>query len=103
MNSGKRTEKQMESVRRRSKEGGNRLAAVGMPMDADCRLPKVTVVADRFARVEHHTGVLKLTGCCVRLFSRLGIIRIEGEGLIASDMDDDLLQLDGKVKSVTFE
>ena len=82
---------------------GSRLASVGIPADADCRIPLVTLTGDRYVKVEHHRGVLLLTKCCVRLYSGLGIIRIEGKELAAASMDDDVLLLDGCVKSVSFE
>ncbi|MBO4562039.1 MAG: sporulation protein YqfC [Clostridia bacterium] len=86
-----------------AKKGGRRLASIGLPADSDCRLPCITVTGDSYVRVEHHCGVLRFSPGCVRLYSRLGIIRIEGEGLAASSMDGDELLLDGRVSSVSFE
>ena len=87
----------------RSMRVGRRLAGAGLPADTDCRLPQVVLTCGRYVRVEHHSGLLQMTGELVRVYSALGIIRIEGKDLVAADMDDDVILLDGAVKSVSFE
>ena len=83
--------------------GGRAFAALGLPADANCRLPIITITGSSYVKTEHHTGVLQLGERCVRLYSRLGVIRIEGCGLAASEMDSDTIIIDGAVKSVMFE
>lgn len=92
-----------ESARERRIRRGRALVGAGFPADADCRLPAVTITGCGYVKVEHHTGVLQLGEKRVRLLSRLGVICIEGSGLIAADMDGDVLLLEGRVKSVVFE
>ena len=82
---------------------GRRLAELGFPADADCRLPVVTLTGGCYIKVEHHTGVLQLGESTVRLCTRIGVVTIQGSGLAASDMDGDMILLDGCVKSVVFE
>lgn len=82
---------------------GRRLNGLGFPADADCRLPVVTITGGGWVKVEHHTGLLQLTETKVRLCSRMGLICIEGSGLAAADMEGDVIMLDGRIKSVTFE
>ncbi|MBR3382456.1 MAG: YabP/YqfC family sporulation protein [Clostridia bacterium] len=86
-----------------SDRGARRLAAMGLPADADCVLPKISLTGGRYLTVEHHTGILQLTPCLVRLYSRLGVIRIEGEGLAAPEMDGDEMLLEGEITLVAFE
>ncbi len=82
---------------------GKRLAFVGLPPDADCRLPVIALTGKNYLRVEHHTGIMQLTGECVRLYSRIGLICIRGRGFTASRMDDDVILINGSVDSVGFE
>lgn len=78
-------------------------SSVGMPADADCRIPVVTVTGKRYVTVEHHRGILLFTECCVRLFSAYGVIRITGKGLASASMDSDTVMLEGAIESVCFE
>lgn len=82
---------------------GRTLAAAGFPADADCRIPQIVVTGCGYVRVEHHCGVLQLTGNCVRLRSRIGVIRIDGAQLAVASIDNDVLLLDGRVRSVSYE
>lgn len=82
---------------------GRVFASLGMPLDADGRTPVVTVTGGRYVKVAHHTGILKFTGECVRLFTRAGAVRIEGKDLVSSSMDSDTLLLEGRIKAVFFE
>lgn len=82
---------------------GARLVACGLPADAGCRLPTVFLTGDRYIRVEHIRGVLLLTPKVIRLYSALGVIRIEGSGLAAASMEGEVLLLEGRVRSVAFE
>ncbi|MCR5611100.1 MAG: YabP/YqfC family sporulation protein [Clostridiales bacterium] len=88
---------------RKPGRSGRALTAAGLPADSDCRMPVVTITGGRYLKAEHHMGVLLLTENCVRLYSRMGIIRIEGRRLAASDMDGDVILLEGEVRSVSFE
>lgn len=101
----KRTNKKAvtEASRERVKRGGRRLCSVGLPADADCRLPNITITGDKYAKIEHHCGILQLTERCVKLYSRIGLIEITGKELIAAEMDDDVLMIDGCIEAVRYE
>jgi sporulation protein YqfC len=88
---------------KRAMKRGAFLASCGIPADSACAVPAVFLTGDRYIRVEHHRGVLLLTPTLIRLCSPLGVIRIEGSGLAAASMDGDVLLLDGRVRSVSFE
>ncbi len=82
---------------------GGAFSSVGIPADADCRTPVVTVTGKRYVKIEHHCGILLFTDCCVRLFSSRGIIRITGKELASASMDFDTVMLEGEIESVCFE
>ena len=92
-----------EAERRAADRSGRRLVSLGLPADADCRLPRVTVTGDRYVRVENHCGILQIGACCVRLYSRMGVIRIEGKDLTAARMDGEAMLLEGRIRAVCFE
>ena len=97
-------EKEKNKGRKRScVRAGRIFSSLGLPADADCRMPVVTVTGGRYLKVEHHRGILLFTERCVRLFSVPGVIRIEGKDLASSSMDGDVLMLEGRIESVSFE
>lgn len=96
-------EKNNEKGSRRRTKQAERLLRLGLPADTDCSLPVITVTCGRYVKVEHHSGVLQLSGEVIRLYSALGPIRIEGKGLIASELNSEEMMIDGAVSSVCFE
>ena len=79
------------------------LNAVGLPPDSCGTLAYITLTGQEYAVIEHHCGVLRLTPECIRLYSATGIIRITGERLQASEMDNERISLRGCIKTVEFE
>lgn len=92
-----------EAERSAADRSGRRLVSLGLPADADCRLPGVTVTGGRYVCVENHCGILQISACCVRLYSRIGVIRIEGKDLAAARMDGETMLLEGRIRAVCFE
>lgn len=92
-----------EKEARSGRKAGGAFSSLGLPADADGKLPLVTITGDRFVKVEHHRGILLFTECCVRLFSASGVVRISGKCIAASKMDGDEILLEGKIGSVSFE
>ena len=82
---------------------GRALSSLGIPADSDCRMPLISVTGSRYVKIEHHNGVLLLDPCCIKLYSRCGIIRIDGSGIAASSMDSDVMMLEGRINAVSFE
>lgn len=89
--------------KRRGELGAKVLGACGLPPESGCTLPFIAVTGKSCAKVENHRGVLQLSSCCVRLYSSIGIIRIEGNGLVVSDMDNEQIGIKGAISSFKFE
>ncbi len=83
--------------------GAGVLSAVGLPPDACGRLPLITLTGNKYACIERHNGVLKLSPDCVRLYSPCGIIRFEGKELTVTEMDNEQILLQGFICGVIFE
>ncbi len=66
-------------------------------------MPCITLTGTEYALVENHTGLLQLSDCCVKLYSRLGIIRIDGCGMRASEIDESSILLQGRIDGAVFE
>lgn len=92
-----------EAQKRAIVRSGSRLDSIGLPPDCDHRLPHITISGTGFLSIEHHCGVLQLTCGCIRLYTSLGVVRIDGSGLRASGMDEDAISVKGLIKSVSFE
>lgn len=92
----------LNKARSNSRMGGA-FSYVGIPADADERMPVVTVTGKRYVRIEHHRGILLFTDRCVKLFSAQGLICISGRELASASMDGDQVLLEGEIGSVSFE
>lgn len=53
--------------------------------------------------VENHGGVLEFTDKCIRLYSKLGIIRIEGKGIDIRLADSESVIINGLIESISYE
>ncbi len=53
--------------------------------------------------VENHGGVLEFTNECIRLYSKLGILRIEGKKLDIRLADSESVIVDGSIDSISYE
>ena len=96
-------EKKIEKSKASCRRAGRLFSSVGLPADADCRMPVVTVTGGRYLKVEHHRGVMLFTERCVRVFSDTGVIRVTGRNMASPRMEDDLLLIEGEIASVCFE
>jgi|GEM_PF-2713028 len=100
----KHNHKQLNSgSRRRADAGARLLTAIDLPPDAGGRLPYITVTGNSYVCVGCHCGILQLSPQCVRLYTRIGIVRIDGREMAVSSMDNDCIRLSGKINAVTFE
>ena len=88
---------------KRARRSGRALERLGMPADSACTLPRVVITGDGFVKIEHLTGVLKLSDSVVRLYTALGVIRIEGGSLTAEELEPGSMYLKGAVRAVFFE
>lgn len=53
--------------------------------------------------VENHGGVLEFTDECIRLYSKMGIIRIEGRTLDIRLADSESIIINGIIESISYE
>lgn len=88
-----------DAVRR----GGEVYRALDLPEKAYSRFPCAEIAGDSQIYVENHCGVLEV-GCeKVRLYTELGIMRIEGSGLNIRNADKKSVLIDGRIDAVYYE
>lgn len=92
-----------ERSKARCLKKGRLFTGIGFPADCDGSVPCVTLTGTEYALVENHRGLLQLTECCVKLYSCIGIIRVDGRGIRASELDDSAILLQGRIERVSYE
>ena len=92
-------EKQRRTVRRR----GAFLRAVDLPEALERRLPLVRLCGDARMEVENCSGVLELGGERIRLYTGLGILRIEGKNLRILAAFGGEIQVEGCISGLEYE
>ena len=88
---------------KRARRSGRALDRLGMPADSACTLPRIVITGDGYVKIEHHRGVLKLSDAVIRLYSSMGVIRVEGKALSVRALDTEVMEITGAVKAVFFE
>lgn len=95
----RRAEKQANAVRRRSAF----LRSIDLPETTTGCVPCLSLHGDSLLEIENYSGILELTACMIRIYTRLGILRICGKDLLVRDADGEKLLIDGRIGSISFE
>lgn len=92
-------EKQIQTARRR----GQLLRLVDLPETTSSSVPCLRLRGDALLEIENYSGVLELTDCLIRLYTGLGILRIEGKCMLIRRADGEKLLVEGRIGSILFE
>ena len=93
------TEKQRRSARRR----GAFLRAVDLPEALERRIPTVRLIGDGRIQTENCSGVLELGSERIRLYTGLGILRIEGRDLRILAACGGEIEIEGRIFGMEYE
>lgn len=70
--------------------------------DATGANARITLVGAQKAMIENHTGIVEFTAVRIRLSTRGGLLILEGENLILTQIRPDALTVRGRIVSVTL-
>ncbi|MBR4434658.1 MAG: YabP/YqfC family sporulation protein [Clostridia bacterium] len=77
--------------------------ALDLPENAYTRQPCVHLCGDSRINIENHIGVLEVGETIIRLYTELGILRIEGMGLEIRGADGANVLIDGNIRALCYE
>ena len=79
------------------------LSAMQIPADLSYREAVLTFFGGRELYVENYQKILTYEPCCIRILTRKGIVRIEGNRLTIVYYSGEEMKLTGQLQTITFE
>jgi len=76
--------------------------ALELPQDIVLDLPKITMVGNLQLCVENHKGIIEYTNNQIRIYTKLGILRVLGKNLLLKNIVLEEIVIVGEIKQVEF-
>lgn len=92
-----------ESRAKRTRRSGELLRSLSLPESTSESFPCIKLIGDAHVEIENHKGVLELTQNAIRLYTRLGILRVTGSLLEVRNADHESLLIDGCICGIEYE
>lgn len=73
-----------------------------LPQDIMLDLPKITMIGNLQIYVENHKGILEYSTTRVRIFTKVGVLRITGKNLILKRIVQEEIVLVGEINQCEF-
>ena len=77
--------------------------AVGLPIETESSILKVTLLGHRRALIENHKGVYAYTEKGITLTGSEGLISVYGSDLEIKELDNERMLVDGYITGTTYE
>ena len=89
-------------MKRTEKIKKNIADALELPQDIVLDLPKITMVGNLQLCVENHKGIIEYTNNQIRIYTKLGILRVLGKNLLLKNIVLEEIVIVGEIKQVEF-
>ncbi len=89
-------------MKRTEKLKKNIADALELPQDIVLDLPKITMVGNLQLYIENHKGIIEYTSNQIRIYTKLGILRILGTNLLLKNIVMEEIVIIGEIKQVEF-
>lgn len=99
----KNEQRKKEAKTERLRKSAKLWRALDLSEKASLDLPCIEICADNRLSVENYKGVLELNGDLIRLYTGLGILRIEGRDMSVRNADMQSILIDGRITLVEYE
>lgn len=76
---------------------------LGLPMETESSILKVTMLGHRKALVENHRGVHAYTEQGITLDGPEGLVQVSGSSLEIKELDSNRMLVDGYITGVAYE
>ncbi len=77
--------------------------AMELPKEIALSMPKITVLAEKEATVENYKGIIELGREKIRLYTAVGVLCLNGEGLDIASITDEDISILGSISKIEFE
>lgn len=77
--------------------------AVGLPVETDGSILKVTMLGHRRVMIENHRGVYAYTEQGITLIGPEGLVSVRGRDLEILELDRERMLVDGYITGATYE
>ena len=77
--------------------------AMGLPIETESSILKVTLLGHRRALIENHKGVYAYTEKGITLTGPEGLVSVYGCNLEIRELDNERMLVDGYITGVTYE
>ncbi|SEN56545.1 sporulation protein YqfC [Amphibacillus marinus] len=74
---------------------------IGMTMDMQIKLPRITMIGDLHVYIENHRGILRFTADEIELNVSGGTLLINGEELVIKMLLSEEILIEGMIRSIT--
>ncbi len=93
----------MAKKKRKIKLGKHIFEALDIPEESYLDSAKITLWGKETVLIEKHEGIFECAENKVRLFTKHGLLHVEGEKLVLLEMSDERLYITGKVEQIGYE
>lgn len=94
----------MKKKKRKKIHAVERAAEVmGLPIETESSILKVTLLGHRRALIENHKGVYAYTEKGITLTGPEGLVSVYGNDLEIRELDNERMLVDGYITGVTYE
>ncbi len=76
--------------------------ALELPQDIVLDLPKITMIGNLQLYVENHKGIIEYSTNQIRIYTKLGILRVLGKNLLLKNIVVEEIVITGEIKQVEF-
>lgn len=76
---------------------------MGLPIETESSILKVTLLGHRRAIIENHKGVYAYTDKGITLIGSEGLVSVYGSSLEIKELDNERMLVDGYITGVTYE
>lgn len=89
-------------MKRTEKIKKNIADALELPQDIVLDLPKITMIGNLQLYVENHKGIIEYSTNQIRIYTKLGILRVLGKNLLLKNIVVEEIVITGEIKQVEF-
>ena len=93
----------MSKKKRKIRLGRRILESLDIPEECYSAAAKITLWGKETLLIEKHKGIFSCEEERVRLFTNLGILRIDGEKHTLLELSNERLYITGKVEGIAYE
>ncbi|NLN14925.1 MAG: sporulation protein YqfC [Tissierellia bacterium] len=74
--------------------------ALDLPLDVALDLPKIEIIGDVRINITNHKGIIEYTNDLIRINSKIGMIKITGQGLEIKNVLMEEISINGLIEKV---